>query len=749
MISPLRLFLLLCFVVNCVATEIEIKAEETSFDQKTNLMTASGSVVITYDTIVLHADEVTLNRDSGDVSSTGNVRLIRGTDVWTGDHIQGNIHTNTFAFPSYQSTLAPWYIRGGATGGAQAGTIVAEDTSISTCEHLLDGHAHWRLEAGELAYSEDGHWRARDVVYKVGNFPVFYTPVAAGSTSTHVGNYEIKPGYKSDWGPHLDVSRSWDVNEDLDAGLTLGYRAKRGPSGGLNFDHAYLHSKTDFSAWGILDDDPPADDVVAGVDYNGRFEAEENRFRMRLSHRSDFSEAVTLRADIDARSDRDMLVDFDRHGYRSNGQPTSAINLGWFGERLSASIDYQPQVNDFESVIERLPELRLSLPRQQVADSRLYYQSETTAATLRVNWREYDRLRDDAGFDPSEYATTRLDTQHMVFMPFKLDWLNIVPRAGAQLTWYDHTSEADVTTDQLRANLAADDPLGRPEITAIASDYDDDGGARTRWAYELGMELSFKMNATIREGELPHIGTGLHRVLQPYVNYTWMPDPSVDKDNLYYFDTTDRLDRVNYIRFGVRDKLLTKRHGRTHVFARNDTFFDLYPKPEGEREHHNGDIGEVGEINFNEDISVWYKLLIDTSGWDAKVVNIGMRLGKSDRLSANISYLYRDAFESRFNHSMAGDHTRIFSTDLFPVSYELNHNLNLRFNLPLDSRTGLSAEYYLDLDQGSLLRQEYELTRRLHCWTSAVRVEKDAGDLSLYLLLYLNAFPDIRLNTGI
>ncbi len=732
-----------------MAVEIDVYARETSFDPETNLFLGKGDVRIDYEDITIFADEVTLDRDTGEFSARGNIRLVRGESTWTGESIDGNIRTNTFAFPEHESFLDPWHMTGGASSGTIDGIVTTTDSSVSTCEYLTDGHAHWRLDAAELKYSADGHWSARNVVYRIGDVPVMYLPYATGSARTEIGNLVIRPGYKSDWGPYIDVSRAFDLNEDLELHLGVGYRLKRGPSVGLELQQKHIHGTTGVSVFAIHDSDPPTDETIAGEDFNGRFAVEEDRFRFGLKHRSDFTDELILRGAIDYRSDPDMLVDFYRREYYRNSQPSNFVNFGYFGDRLSLSLDFHPSMNDFESVIERLPELRLDLPRQQLGYSMLHYQSETSFASLRTNWRSYDRLRDDTLPDPSDYATARFDSMHMLLLPLRLDWLNVVPRAGGRVTWYGRSSDTAVTDAQFNGNLLADDPLGRPDVTALVSDYDDDGGARTRWLHEIGLELSFKATATWSDVQYEPLEIdGLRHVAMPYVNITHISDPNVDKENLYYFDTIDRLDHLNVVRFGLRNDLFTRRDAGTHRVFYSDTFFDLYPSPEDD-DHRSGDLGEIGGVTVNDELSLWYKVLVDVGRWNTKVVNVGAQIGAPDRLNANISYLYRDEFVSRFNYSMAADYRRIFSTDLFPVGYEINHNINLRANVPLDSRTRFSAEYYIDLDEGNLLRHEYELSRDMHCWTTALRVEKDAGDLSVFLLLYLNAFPDSRLSTGI
>ena len=164
--------LLFLLGARAMAVEIDVYARETSFDPGTNLLLGKGDVRIDYEDITIFADEVTLERDTGEFSARGTVRLVRGEGTWTGDSIDGNIRTNTFTFPEHKSFLDPWHLTGGASSGTVDGIVPTADSSVSTCEYLTDGRAHWRLDAAHLKYSADGHWSARNVVYRIGDIPV-------------------------------------------------------------------------------------------------------------------------------------------------------------------------------------------------------------------------------------------------------------------------------------------------------------------------------------------------------------------------------------------------------------------------------------------------------------------------------------------------------------------------------------------------------------------------------------------------
>ena len=46
--------------------------------------------------------------------------------------------------------------------------------------------------------------------------------------------------------------------------------------------------------------------------------------------------------------------------------------------------------------------------------------------------------------------------------------------------------------------------------------------------------------------------------MRPFINYTYIPKPTEDRDHLYYFDDIDRIDEQNFMRFGVENRLQTR-----------------------------------------------------------------------------------------------------------------------------------------------------------------------------------------------
>ncbi|HMJ90226.1 MAG TPA: LPS assembly protein LptD, partial [Candidatus Acidoferrum sp.] len=164
------------------------------------------------------------------------------------------------------------------------------------------------------------------------------------------------------------------------------------------------------------------------------------------------------------------------------------------------------------------------------------------------------------------YAATRGDTYHQILLPWTFfGWLNVTPRVGQRLSYY---SEAE----------------------GKGTRYDDD----TREIFNTGAEVTWKASRVYRraESELLDVN-GLRHIIQPSVNYVYVPDPSTRPHELPQFDTqlpTSRLLPIEYpqynsidsidgqqaIRVGLWNKLQTKREDGIDYLVNWNVFGDWH-----------------------------------------------------------------------------------------------------------------------------------------------------------------------------
>lgn len=742
--APLLICLLAFVTLNVYAQAIDlpegvtIKSDDFEFLAAEQLAKFKGKVVIAYENVTIKADEVWVNAETQDVTANGNVSVDRDGDKWEGDYAEGNLKSQNFTFNQHTTTIDDWTISGSGATRSEDGRIVVNDATITPCNKFMF------LKTGRIMYNPDGRFKAYNVRYYVGPLPIFYTPVVWGDLDEEYRGFEVRTGYESDQGVIVRVAKQWRLSDNVTNKTGINVFSKRG----AGIDNRTLletdSSSSELFLWALKDRDPLSDraDPNTGEELNGRFGTEENRYRIKFKHRTDISDRLKFHAQTDVFSDNDVLYEYFRNDFRTQDQEATFADLSYFGDRFSLSLSARAQVNDFDTVIERMPELKLEMPRQQLWGN-LYYQGESSASRLRMKWRDYELSSLGIADSPSDYATDRFDTLHGFYLPLQLEPFTITPRAGVRLSYFSRTSESAVTSSDLNQYFRND--ITRGDITVPGgfgpSVYGEDGGGRGRTVFELGVEARTKLHAL-----WPDISSetfdldGLRHIIEPYANYTFITDPNVDPDNLFFFDEVDRIDEAHFVRVGVKQRFQTRRGARIHTFASIENYYDFHLDPEKDASD-SGDFGTVLEVTPNDLFSVWGKVLVDTSGGEVNVAHSGITLGRPDQGHIDIAYLYRDNHNSRYNYSMLSDLTQILNLDFFPIAYDNNESLYLNFSYPLNAKTNFSAQLFFDLEDQSLARQRYQVTRDLDCWVAGLRFEKEESDLGVYLLLYLKSLP--------
>ena len=668
------------------------------FDLKGRGGEMTGPFELAYSNIVVRADTVTVSPAVDEIHARGRVSVLQNGTAWYGDHVVYRPKTGEIQADSFKAGYDPVYIYGEglrydpATGAYTATNAVLTSDNVADPAHEVRAR-ELRIQPGE--YVElDG---AKTVL---GSVPVFYLPYYHRALDQHRFDMNFLPGYRSRHGAFLESKFNYAVNEHLDAALRFDLRSKRGVALGPDLE---LH----LGRWGeaglqyyYADDDRP------GLDALNR-PISENRDRLKFTYDATLVTNLTVKSQIRYQGDDYIVRDFFESEYRDNAQPNSFVELNqqWSNWALDAYV--QPQVNDFQETVERLPDLRLTGLRQRIGETPFYYDSETSFAHLR---------RSHANFSTNDFSASRADTMHQLSLPWTFfGWLNVTPRTGARYTYYTEAEGPGATTD-----------------------------SASRWVYHTGAEVSFKASRVWEGAENRLLDVrGLRHIFEPSLNYAFVPDPSRSPGELPQFDreipnlrllpieypdynAIDSIDARNVLRFGLRNRLQTRRSDRIEdLVAWNllaDWRIDRHP---GEPTISDG----YSDLDFRP--RSWITL---NSGLRYSVEDERMReshhrilLNPSDRWSLMLGQRY---FNDDATFGPGSDHNTWFSS----FFYKLNENWAVRITHHYEARDGVLEE------------QNYTLYRDFRSWTSALtfrvresRVEED--DYTIAFVFSMKAFP--------
>ena len=275
-------------------------------------------------------------------------------------------------------------------------------------------------------------------------------------------------------------------------------------------------------------------------------------------------------------TDTNIVREFFEGEYRQDPQPNTYVEVNRFWQNFSVDAYVQPQVNNFLDTIERLPEVRVAGQRQQLWETPVYYESESSAGYYRHQYGTTNGV--SAGLN---YEATRLDTYQKLLLPHTFfDWLNVTPRVGGRYTYYSRATGPGATTDDVN-----------------------------RWVFDTGAETSAKASRLWPGARNDFFQVdGMRHIIEPSINYAYIPTPSVYGTNgvpqfdyqmpslrllpitMPDYNSIDSIQGENVFRLGLRNKLQTKREGQMvnlvdwnvytdwnlHRNTNQTTFSDIY-----------------------------------------------------------------------------------------------------------------------------------------------------------------------------
>ncbi len=678
------------------------------YDFEQGIATATNGVMVRYGLAVLTADRVAVHQETGEVLADGRVRIQQGDQVWASDRLLYNFKTRSIQSDHFRTGKAPVFAAGLGLGADISNRVYTATNALITSDDiakpLLKVRASYiRIVPGEKVV-------ARNATLYVGQIPVFYFPYYSRTLRPHANMLYATPGYRSSYGGYLLGTYSFYLSEELDGALHLDYRTKRGLGVGpdLNYDFGRW-GKGSFSYYYLHDQDPNAStpDIPLPAD----------RQRIDFSYSSHPATNLQVLSVVRWQSDLAVVRDFFESEYRQNPHPSTFFEVNKFWQNFSLDLYAQPRLNDFLETVERLPEVRLTGWRQQLGETPLYYESESSLGYYQRSFAE------DAGiYGPPpglDYSATRADTYHQVLLPKTyFGWLNVTPRVGGRLTYYGSADGPGNVTDEA-----------------------------VRGVFNTGAEVSFKASrlwpgVSNRLFEMD----GSRHIIQPMLNYAYIPTPNERPPDLPQFDyemptlrllsnelpdynNIDSIDSQNALRLGLRNRLQTKRDGRVVDVASWDLYTDWRLDRRGEQTTFSDLFSDV-VLRPRSWLTVESLTRYDFDRGQFSLSLHSLRIQPNDVWSWGITHFYlRD---------------EVASVD--PTLNEGNNSLANTIFYKFNENWGFRMSHYFNLREHRVDEQFYTLYRDLRSWTAALtfyRRENSQSDdeIGVGFTFSLKAFP--------
>jgi LPS-assembly protein len=660
---------------------VTVDADDLGYDQARNVIVARGHVKVTRGAEWVTCDYAEVEQRTQTVRARGNIELHYGDNVWKGEEATYNFRTGEGDFGSFDLFVPPWHVVAGKSRRVSESMVELEDVMLTSCD---PENPEYSVRAGKASVESNRIVRAKNARFQLGPVPFFWVPYAKGDVRDFA-NFEFTPGYRSKMGAFLLTTYHYPLDDIWTTDTHFDIRTRRGLAGGEDIGWkdpggAYngqlrLYYANDREPWRNDAQRAEREELI-----------DENRYWIRFVDRHNLTDRDYFISTVNYVSDPWMLNDFFDDEYRKNVQPENRVTLTHRGDRYTAGLELNTRLNDFYSNVNRMPEASLDFNRQQIFGSPFYYEGENSASYL-------EKVHPDQTNAPPDYDVFRVDTRHQITLPFQVfGFLGVVPRAGYRGTYYSKTRESQNVTNVVAVTDETGAVVGvTNEVVTLTSD----GDAVWRSLPELGLSASFKAFGDLYRG-----ATGLEEdrdlrhVFEPYTDYTLRFEPNATPDELWQFDSIDRLDEANMLQLGMRNYLQTRRSDKTHNLVYVDTWVDLDLDPDE----------EAGEdtfryFSFKAELRIWSWLSWDFSG------RYDDMDGEFDQYKTRVNLRARDA---------GGFEWFRFGVD---YRYELEKREQISGDLRILPDYKWSGRVYahVDIEESHLDEHSYFIIRRTDC----------------------------------
>ena len=543
------------------ASQPSITADENYYDGETQQLVFLGEAVFEHENTLVEADEIHYDRTAEKITALGNVRVTQPGVRLVGHRLVYHVRERRFESDAFRIGIPPII----AEGSGFAGT--PEDLDLrDTTFYLGEPHPRApRVDAGETRIRNRETLSLREVRFSPGffpggvNAPAIPLPDFSGPMEDPGIRFSGGLGYRRNLGAYFQTDTLFPVTSGLRLGGSLDGYSKRGfllgPSLHWFGDGPTHQWNTALSSGFIRDGGERGEDrLLAPIDRDRGYFA--------LRHQQVSAEHFRLTAKIDWWSDSEVVRDFREDLFRTDQEPDNFVEASylWSNTLLTFFTRYDP--NEFHPTVERLPELRVDHLGSEIGVTGVRMEYSLAYSRLRASRYQFAPNPAD-GLVRYRENTDRWDGWQVLRRPLRLTpWADLTPMAGWRMT---HWRGADGIPDSY-----------------------------TRWMGLVGFDLALRAHATW-EREEPGWGiNGIRHLLNPVVQYRWMPGGKGDPSRIIAMDRPvyspyappldfhqmrdiDLLDDRHLVRFGLENLFQTRsRREGTRTLLDANLYQDLY-----------------------------------------------------------------------------------------------------------------------------------------------------------------------------
>ena len=207
-----------------------------------NFVQIHGNALIKFEDVILRADHIWADFDENLMRASGNVHLKIGDEDTYSDELIFNLDNKKGIARNGFTFSDPWYFGGSEIFKIQEDRSYIRGASLTTCSLK---HPHYYFSVSEVIVHKDQEMIAKNIVLRIGGFPLFYFPVIRRDIRKgKIAKIIVKIGTDSYQGPNISIILPVARNRRYDGALLYDRSSKRGQ--GFGFEGKYRFNDTQF-----------------------------------------------------------------------------------------------------------------------------------------------------------------------------------------------------------------------------------------------------------------------------------------------------------------------------------------------------------------------------------------------------------------------------------------------------------------------------------------------------------------------
>lgn len=668
-----------------------VNGDVVEYSADSKMITATGKVEVIYKGAKLTCDKLTVNTQTKNGVAEGNPRLDDQKGVIVGKKITYDFQNKTGTIIDGEFRANPYFGKAEKLEKISDVEVVALKGYVTTCDF---DHPHYRIGSKRINLFPGDKIQTKGDVFYVGDTPFFYLPQLNHSLKDNSMHVQVSPGSRKDWGPYLLSAWRYNLPNNIDGRVYLDYRAKLGVAEGFGANYTSSNfGKGDLKFY--YTDEKPKDMPVGAP---GDFQ----RFLVRWRHIWEIDQRTTFTSEFYKIGDEkrkffdpqaSFLKDYFYREFERDSQPLSYALLHHNFQNSSLDFLVQDRVNHWYDQINKLPELKYTLPGMKIGESPFYFENVSSFANL-------NKKATTSPATTLDQTETRLDIFNRFSLPTKVAFLQFTPFVGNRETVYN--KGANEESDLVRTVFYSGADVSTKFYKTI--------NVKTNF---LGMDIN-----------------GLRHIITPLIAYAYNHVPTIPAANLKQIDDIDSIAASNVVNLQLVNKLQTKRKNESVDLAelRVDTSYILFPKT-----------GDKLGSNFSDFI---FHLKLLPYSWlrvesDATYKHSGNRSDANYNRFSNGNYdIYFDLAKER----SIGIGQRYERKGSNQITYSFDWRLNPKWKFSIYERYNMDRDPNID---NGLLEQQYTISRDLHCWNIDFTYNSKRSEGATFFVVFkLKAFPE-------